>query len=184
MKSIRYTLNGIVLLILSCTMLFAQETYEVSFTVDLSVQETAGIFDASSQTPRVTGNFAGWATTQAPSLINTGNGIWTATLDVTTDTSMSKLEYKFILTSAEGNVFWEYAFGTPTSNREYEFTGSETDSDSNGKKEIAVTHYFNDFEPVVLDNSIALAWMFPGGTPNLTMSGIVDGKPGYGLVDL
>ena len=111
MKSIRYTLNGIVLIILSCTMLFAQETYEVNFTVDLSVQETAGIFDASSQTPRVTGNFADWATTQAPSLINTGNGIWTATLDVTTDTSITKIEYKFILTNSEGNVFWEYAFG-------------------------------------------------------------------------
>ncbi len=152
MKSSRYTINAIILCILSCTTLFAQETYEVSFTVDLSVQETAGIFDASSQIPRVTGNFAGWATTQAPSLTNTGNGIWSATLEVTTDTSMSKLEYKFILTRDDGGVFWEYAFNTSTSNREYAFTGSETDSDSDGKKEIALSHYFNDFEPEVLNN--------------------------------
>ncbi|MEL0010480.1 MAG: carbohydrate-binding module family 20 domain-containing protein, partial [Bacteroidota bacterium] len=173
MKFSRSTINAIILCVFSCTTLFAQETYEVSFTVDLSVQETAGIFDASSQIPRVTGNFAGWATTQAPSLTNTGNGIWSATLDVTTYTSMSKLEYKFILTRDDGGVFWEYAFNTSTSNREYAFTGSETDSDSDGKKEIALSHYFNDFEPEVLNNSIATAWMFPGGTPNLSMSGII-----------
>ena len=151
----------------------AQDTYEVTFTVDLSVQESAGLFDASSQTPRVTGNFAGWATIDAPTLTSNADGIWTTTLDVSSDTSMSKLEYKFILTREDGNVFWEYAFNTPSENREYIVSGNETDTDSNGKKEIAVSHYFNDFGPEVLNNSIATAWLFPGGTPNLTMSGII-----------
>ena len=166
-------LNAMFLFAFLGHQLYAQETYEVTFTVDLSVHEAVGLFDESSQTPRVTGNFSGWANIDAPSLTSNSDGTWTATLDVPTDTSMSKLEYKFILTRDDGGVFWEYAFGTPSLNREYAFSGSEPDSDSNGKKEISVSHYFNDFGPEVLDNSIATAWMFPGGTPNLTMSGII-----------
>ena len=173
LKTTNYRILSVLFLLFSVTNLYAQDTYEVTFTVDLSVQEEVGLFNASNQTPRITGNFTGWATTDAPSLTSNSDGIWTTTLDVSTDTSISKLEYKFILTNPDGYVFWEYAFGTPTLNREYAFTGNETDSDSNGKKEIAVSHYFNDFGPEVLDNSIATAWMFPGGTPNLTMSGII-----------
>jgi hypothetical protein len=173
LKTTQYRILSVLFLLFSVTNLFAQDTYEVTFTVDLSVQEAVGLFDASNQTPRITGNFTDWATTDAPSLTSNSDGIWTTTLDVSTDTSISKLEYKFILTNPDGYVFWEYAFDTPTSNREYAFTGSETDSDSNGKKEITVNHYFNDFGPEVLDNSIATATMFPGGTPNLTMSGVI-----------
>jgi len=79
LKTTNYRILSVLFLLFSVTNLYAQDTYEVTFTVDLSVQEEVGLFNASNQTPRITGNFTGWATTDAPSLTSNSDGSWTTT---------------------------------------------------------------------------------------------------------
>ncbi|MBO6793705.1 MAG: T9SS type A sorting domain-containing protein [Balneolaceae bacterium] len=137
---------GILLSVFAISKVHAQNTealeqtfdLEVTFEVNLAVQQELGVYDPEIHTPKIAGNFTSWqdAAEELTDQVDTSFARPFLFQDVTVD---SVLEYKFILVDDDGTVTWE-----SVNNRIYTVSGSETDSNGDDIADTTLTHFFND----------------------------------------
>ena len=127
----------------------ADETYEVTFTVDMSVQVARGAFDPDTQTPAVAGAITDWAGSpvalQPDALLdNVYTGIIEENFegnDITIPTPGTS-PYKFVILNNSDNSIAAWESG---SDRLVQATGDEGDADEDGLQELTVPpRFFND----------------------------------------
>ncbi len=144
---------GILLSVFAIAQVQAQNTealvqtydLEVTFEVNLAVQQELGVYDPTIHTPGIASSFTGWASTELTTQIDTSFSEAFLFNDVYADTSF---DYKFVLIDGSGNVTWE-----DDGNRSYIVTGTETDSNGDTVADTTVSRFFNDVGYDVLGGS-------------------------------
>ncbi|MDX1530212.1 MAG: T9SS type A sorting domain-containing protein [Rhodothermales bacterium] len=117
-----------------------EDTYQVVFQVDMSVQEALGNFDPATDDVFAAGQFNGWNTSATQLQQSTSDpdvyvGVAVADLVVP-----STQPYKYIIEYEDGSLGWE---NDP--NKTFEVTGNETDQDQDGNPEVFVPlRFFNN----------------------------------------
>lgn len=119
-------------------------TYEIIFQVDMTVQELIGEFDSETDVVTVAGEFNGWNAAADTLVYNADLGYYVGIVEAELAVPSSQA-YKYIIGEPEDASpdGWEGG-----SDRIFEVTGDETDSDENGIPEVIVpVRYFDDITP-------------------------------------
>ncbi len=122
------------------------DSLEITFSVNLAVQQELGVYDPGIHTPAIAANFTDWGTGAVP-LVDQVDTTFSGTFlfeDLDVD---SVLEYKFVLLDG-GNITWEDG-----GNYLYTVSGTESDSDGNGVPDSTIYRFFNDIDYSELDSS-------------------------------
>ncbi|GAB5408724.1 MAG: hypothetical protein BalsKO_10890 [Balneolaceae bacterium] len=169
-KGLLIILVGAFLFVASSLSLKAQDSLEVSFSVNLSVLIESGDFNATDYTPKIAGSFNGWQD-GAVELLDQSDSTFSQTILIENTFVGDTLQYKFILVNGDGDIFWEKNFPTNSLNREYGVNGSETDTDGNDIPNQVLNHNWNDFPLDILDTpSPETAAPTPTENPDLVIS--------------
>lgn len=168
-KGLLSFLIGIFLIIGTNTNLQAQDSLEVTFSVDLSVLIEVGDFVPGTDTMKIAGTFTGWQD-GAIALTNVVDNIYSETLLIENTFVGDTLQYKFLFEYG-GEFYWEANFETNSLNREYGVTGSEVDSDENAIPNVELGHLWNDFPLDILNvSSPVVAAPTPTDVPSNVIS--------------
>lgn len=135
------------LYIVGTTNLYAQsiDSLEVTFSVNLAVQQELGTYDPATHTPAIAGVFTDWGT-NAIELTDQVDTTFSTTFLFENVAVDSVIEYKFVLLNDDDTIYWEDG-----DNYSYTVTGTETDTDGNGILDAAVDRFFNDVDYSALD---------------------------------
>ena len=122
-----------------CGVTTTDENYEVTFTVDMSVQLARGAFDPATQTPAVAGGSRTGATARrrsspTPSRTTCTPGWWSPARSPrpcaeTTLAVPGTQAYKFVLINTDGSISYETG-----GDRTFALTGDEPDADNDGAR--------------------------------------------------
>lgn len=151
-KQLLSFLVGMFLLLGIHTNLKAQDSLEVTFSVNLSVLLQSGDYNPSIDTAKIAGSFTGWQDS-AIKLIDQSDSTFSVTVLIENTFIGDTLQYKFILVDGNGEIHWEKNFPTNSSNREYGVNGSENDTDENGIPNQVLNHDWNDFPLDILETA-------------------------------
>ncbi len=136
-----------------------EEDYEVTFTVDMSVQVARGAFDPTTQVPGVAGAITDWgsnAVRMQPDAAR--DNVYSVLIDTTfsgTNVSIPTAggaPYKFVILNQADNSVAAWESG---SDRTITPTGNESDADNDGLQELVLSEkFFNgvDFSQVLEDD--------------------------------
>lgn len=128
----------------------AQDSLEVTFSVNLSVMQDVGFFNPDIHTPKIAGSFTSWQD-GAVELADQLDSTYSETVLMENIFIGDTLQYKFVLVDTSGAVYWEKNFPTNSANREYIVNGSESDNDENGIPNLYLFHNWDDIALDVLD---------------------------------
>ena len=163
--------------------------YDLTFAVDMSIQQSFGRFNPATQNVAVAGGFEEWNTTNAVQLApeSSGNGLYTGTTTTTLavpDGGGVPTTFKFIIRNNADNsvASWETVNPNVTTetvggdvNRAVRVTGAESDDDGNGRPDF---FYDNDADPATFPFfSDETSEAFLGETATVTFN--VDMRPAY-----
>jgi hypothetical protein len=158
----------------------------VSFYIDMSIQQTLGNFNPSTDMLLVAGDW-NWNLTGA-FLLPTGTNanVYTTTVNIT-NTLNTLVNYKFIILPMVGDAVWEAAVGPggPSGNRQFAFPGVATNlatvffnNQTNASITVPVTFQVNlltmnaigTFDPSVDSVYVCGQWNWAGNAKLLTQS--------------
>ena len=123
---------------------------DITFLVDLSVQELTGVFNPDEHLVRVVGEFNGWDVGSGFGMASIGNSQYTVTFPVDSAFSNGEFAYKYVLDFNNGDIQWdEPGLDDNISDDRFVSTAGATDIDEDGDLDISTgLEYFGSISSI------------------------------------